>query len=58
VRSNPNAKKIIEKFCALALLPANHIFEGFQLLKTEADEFPEFSDFLKYFESFWIVKVC
>jgi hypothetical protein len=57
IRKDQTAKKLVEKFCALALLPANQIVEGFRLLKTDADEIDEFEAFLKYFQSYWITKV-
>lgn len=50
-------KKLFFKFMALPLLPANKIEEGFQLLKIETAEIPEFQEFVDYFDKQWMQKV-
>jgi hypothetical protein len=56
IKTNNEAKKIVQKFRALALLPADRIVEAYLLLREEAELFDEFLPFLEYFYSFWIKK--
>jgi hypothetical protein len=57
IKTNNEAKKIVQKFRALALLPADRIVEAYLLLREEAEVFDEFLPFLEYFYSLWIKKV-
>lgn len=52
------ANKLYHKFLVLPHLPADKIIEAFTIIKTECQQFGElFTEFLKYFESQWVVIV-
>jgi MULE transposase domain len=57
VSQNPEAKQLTAKFMALALLPADMVVRGFQILSKEALNHPKFGGFVAYVRRFWIVKV-
>lgn len=62
LNGNKEAKKILYKFMSIALLPAAKIVEAYTLLETEISANEEmkkhFEQFLIYFKSQWLEKVC
>lgn len=57
MKENHESKSLFKKFVALALLPASQVCEGFEEIKLEAANLDSFTEFLIYFENFWIKKV-
>lgn len=49
-------KKNFKKFCSLALLLANKVWEGFQIIRAEATAIEFSEEFIIYFENFWMSK--
>lgn len=61
LKNNINARRLYKKFMILPLLPSESINDAFNLLKQETDEkiinFPEFTQFISYYERQWMKKV-
>lgn len=60
VMNHPEGDRLLHKFLALPLLPANRIRSAFNMLKLEANaaDGSLWKEFLTYFEKQWILKVC
>lgn len=57
--SEDGANILLKKFRALALVPADQMWEAFQMLRIEAHQFGQLFDaFVNYFEQQWMSKVC
>lgn len=60
LKNNKEALAIYLKLLRLPLLPREHIFEGFNLIKKEAHEkefYSKFQKLLSYFEKYWMSMV-
>lgn len=61
LKNNINARRLYKKFMILPLLPSESINDAFNLLQQETDEkiinFPEFTQFISYYERQWMKKV-
>lgn len=55
VRTDKDARKLLYKFMAIPLLPADKIINGFQLLVGQSND--AFTRFITYFENQWLKKV-